>query len=467
MGRARLNFHGPVAAIVACLCLASGDGAGQPQSAFHGPHPGAGHGSGRFGEATSEPLPSVALESAKYTIAPEQLALSAYAISEPALSEPVISVDDFGAKGDARSDDTDAINRAVRSLNRGGTVRFTPGKTYLKRGLLVVDRADIQLWGYGARLYSVVTDEEARVKGAARVGIQLLAPRTAVYGLTLTSNVRKRLTGHPNASGVHLASDEQQVIDARFEYAGIFARKARRFVIARNVVYRSTADGIHVTTGSSDGLVVGNLVRETGDDMIAVVNYGLGEPTVGNVLIERNDVSGQYWGRGIAIVGGRNITVRGNKIARTAFGAGILVHSETSYRTANVRGVRIEENDIREVQTLAPDYNPARRRRKAGHGAIDVNGQGAQQVSGVLIRKNTIQGTAKDGIYVRGNACDIDISGNDLNRIGRTPIHIDSETSLACRIACTANRLGRAVLSNPRCSAALLPGMSAGSVTLE
>jgi hypothetical protein len=251
-----------------------------------------------------------------------------------------------------------------------------------------------------------------------------------------------------------VASDDQQVIDCRFEYAGIFVRKARRFVVARNVVYRSTADGIHVTSGSSSGLVAGNVVRETGDDMIAVVNYGLGEPTVGDVLIEQNDVAGQYWGRGIAIVGGRNIAVRRNKVARTPFGAGILVHSETSYRTANVRGVLVEENEIREVQTRSPEYNPARKRRRTGHGAIDVNGQGEQQVSGVTIRKNVIEGTAQDGVTVRGNACDIQISANELRRIGRRPIHVERRAGPSCAVACAGNRLGTALIASEPCSAA-------------
>jgi hypothetical protein len=440
--------------VALCSCLASGDAACEPSSGQ------------AFGVGTAVPQPRARLESAKHVaLAREALALETYALSEPAMTEPVASVDEFGAKGDGASDDTDAIQRAIHSLRQGGTVRFTPGKTYLKRGRIDVDRADVKLWGYEARVYSVVTDAQVKQKGAAHLGVQLLAPRTALYGLTLASNLRKRPPGHPHANGVHVASEDQQVIDCRFEYAGIFVRKARRFVIARNVVYRSTADGIHVTTGSSDGLVAGNLVRETGDDMIAVVNYGLGEPSVGNVLIERNDVSGQYWGRGIAIVGGRNITVRRNQIARTPFGAGILVHSETSYRTANVRGVRVEENEIREVQTRAPDYDPTRKKKRTGHGAIDVHGQGAQHVSGVTIRKNVIEGTAKDGVTVRGNACDIQISDNELRRIGRRAIHVDAARAPSCAIACAGNRLGSALIANEQCApaAGFQPGADGNS----
>jgi hypothetical protein len=224
-------------------------------------------------------------------------------------------------------------------------------------------------------------------------------------------------------------------------------------VLARNVVYRSPADGIHVTTGSGRGKILGNVVRETGDDMIAVVNYGLGEPTVGNMLIEGNDVSSQYWGRGIAVVGGKDIVIRGNRIARTPFGAGILIHSETSYETSNVRNVLVENNQITDVQTHKPDYNPARRWKKTGHGAIDVYGQGDQEVSQVKIVNNSITGTDRDGIFVRGNSCDVDIVANEARGIGRDAVRIDVATRANCKLSCRGNRAsGRARLDR-RCVA--------------
>lgn len=51
-------------------------------------------------------------------------------------------VDDFGAKGDGRADDTDAINRA---LSGGGTVSFTSGKTYRVRGAKVHEQTGLAI----------------------------------------------------------------------------------------------------------------------------------------------------------------------------------------------------------------------------------------------------------------------------------------------------------------------------------
>jgi hypothetical protein len=81
---------------------------------------------------------------------------------------------------------------------------------------------------------------------------------------------------------------------------------------AAPIVTSTSLHGIHITSNSSFGKLVGNVVQQTGDDMIAVVSYRLGEPNVRPVLIEDNDVADQHWGRGIAVVGGREI--RNNRI---------------------------------------------------------------------------------------------------------------------------------------------------------
>lgn len=404
-----------------------------------------------YGRMTVAPEPRRPLESAAIAAPDDAGLLARHGIAAPRRVPPIVHVDEFGARGDGVSDDGPAIERALAALAGGGTLVFSPGRVYVKRGLVVVRHPGVKLWGYGAVLYSIATDAELDTLGGARIAVQLDAPRTAAYGLTLASNMRQRAVGHPNLAGLWLSSEDQEAIDNRLEYTGLFVRRARRFVVARNVVYRSTADGIHVTTGSSDGLVVGNVVRETGDDMIAVVSYGLGEPNVGRVRIEDNDVSGQYWGRGISVVGGHDVVIRNNRISRTPFAAGILVHSETSYKTSNVRNVVVEANQIRECQTRRPAYNPAGRWKKTGHGAIDVYGQGQQQVSQVTIAQNSIEDTHRDAIFVRGNSCDVDIVGNRAERVGRDGVRIEVNPRPGCRVGCRDNIIGGSGKLDPRC----------------
>jgi hypothetical protein len=410
---------------------------------------------GSYGRMSAAPEPRRGHESTRFVVSDAAAVLARHGLSAPRMTPPILSVDDFGARGDGVSDDSEAIDAALKALASGGTLVFTPERSYVKRRLLVLSHPGVKLWGYGATLYSIVSDEELDTLGGAQVAVHLDAPRTAVYGLTLVSNMRGRAVGHPHVAGIWLSSEDQEVIDNRLEYTNIFVRKAQRFVVARNVVYRSTADGIHVTTGSGSGKVVGNVVRETGDDMIAVVSYGLGEPNVGPVLVADNDVSGQYWGRGISVVGGHDVVIRNNRISRTPFGAAILVHSETSYKTSNVRNVRVESNQIRDVQTQKPAYNPARRWKKTGHGAIDVYGQGNQEVSQVYIANNSIEDADKDAILVRGNSCGIDILENRASGVGRDAVRIEVSSRPDCRIDCRDNETEGAGKQDGRCTSSL------------
>jgi parallel beta-helix repeat protein len=208
--------------------------------------------------------------------------------------------------------------------------------------------------------------------------------------------------------------------------AGIVVQHAERFLVAGNTVVRSLADGIHITGGSRNGRVLNNTVRETGDDMIAVVSYAdRGPPArnsaaklaaawetnvenmlARNILISGNRVSGQYWGRGITVVGGQSVAIVRNTIENVPLAAAILVAREAVYQTFGVDGVVIEGNILRDVQNKAPSYNVADKYapgKRTGHGAIEVHAalfddeaadpklRGALAVRNVVVRGNTIE----------------------------------------------------------------------------
>jgi hypothetical protein len=194
-----------------------------------------------------------------------------------------------------------------------------------------------------------------------------------------------RHTGAPGSPGANGASA-----------GGIIVLHADGFLVAGNTVVRTLSDGIHITGGSRNGRVLGNTVRETGDDMIAVVSYaGEGTPALGtaaqmssqwatrvanklnrNILIADNHVSGQYWGRGISVVGGEAITIRGNTLDNIPLGAGILIAREAGYESFGVNDVLVADNTITNVQTLPPPYDMGGKYAShvpTGHGAVEIH----------------------------------------------------------------------------------------------
>jgi len=364
-----------------------------------------------------------------------------------------LNVDMLGAAGDGITDDSTAINAAIQQLSDGQKLVFSPGKTYLLRKTLTVRKPGVKLYGYNATLFFHVTDEEMAGKpGTAQIAILLLAPRTGMYGFTIRSDLKRRLDGHPNTYSIYLASDGQEAIDNTVEYTlvGILAEKATNFLISRNTIRRTFADGIHVTNGSYHGRITHNTVRETGDDMIAVVSYGTGEPRCGDVLIEDNDVSGNYSGRGITVLGGQDVTIRRNNVSYTTHGAGILINADVYWHTSNPGNTLIEDNIISHVQMTEAVYNPINMHQKTGQGAIDIDGQGDKMVHHVLVRNNTIT-DAKIGIQMRGNACSIGLAGNKVTQVSK-PIAIASRRSTECNVACSQNTLDSNQISIPLCT---------------
>ncbi|MCW1959783.1 MAG: hypothetical protein KIH64_014810 [Mycobacterium sp.] len=318
-----------------------------------------------------------------------------------------VHVNSFGAIPDDAGDDTAAIERALRALQSGQRLTLGPGRYLLGRSVFV-RTAGAQIVGEGARIHATNPDSQALIVQADGVWITGLR-FTAVTDGRRTAPWHSRIAVYLETSGVVQPVRGVRIVGntiapdgaapaaerAAGSAGGIMLLRAVDFVVAANTVARTLADGIHITAGSRDGRVVGNIVRENGDDMIAVVSYAGRGPAalntadmlgdlvarrraqlVQNVLIAGNDVQGQYWGRGITVVGGRDITIRGNRIDNTPLGAGILVAREHNYETFGVSNVLVAGNAISRVQTDRSPFDPDGTfgtRGRTGHGAIEVH----------------------------------------------------------------------------------------------
>ncbi len=410
---------------------------------------------------------------------------------------------DFGAVGDGKRDDTAALRRALAALRPGDTLVFGPGR-FVHAARLVIATPGTHLLADGATLHATNPADQA---------LLIQADGVVVQGFTLTAATDRRRDA-PWESRIAVWRDAPQptsdihIVDNRIidsgpagshlanssSSAAIFVHHATRFTVARNLVQRPLADAIHVTGGSSQGRVVGNTVRESGDDMVAVVSYlpdaaeaRRGVPTlVRDVLVAGNDLAGQYWGRGITVVGGEAVTIRGNRIDAATHAAGIYLAREAGYRTHGVRDVVVAGNVVTRVQTTAPDYtalDATRRGQRTGHGAVELVAQVADDeradvdagrwlgVERVRIEGNTIDDVATDGVRIgdgwsrrftidrrQGDGAarpvgataapvrDVTLQGNRLSRVRGRALMVFSATDPALGLACTGNDVdGRAV----------------------
>jgi parallel beta-helix repeat protein len=438
----------------------------------------------------------------------------------PALPAKTRSVAEFGVKPSDTVDNTDGIQRALDSLKPGEWLVFPPGR-YLHSKRLRVKVPNTVLWGDGATLDATNPDDMA---------VMLEADGASIYKFTLTGVTDKRRSApwqsriavFGGADSARLLSNNivrgNRVVHAgdpgsqRANSSGsaaIFMYHAANFLVAENTVSRSLSDGIHVTGGSSYGRVLNNTVTETGDDMIAVVSY-IGDPSQSaqqvageydarrakglshHILIANNTVSGQYWGRGISVVGGENVTIENNTIDKPSHGAAIYLARETSYLTFGVRNILVRNNTITDVQTTAPNYvagTVSASANKTGHGAIEIYSwlftdeadnaalRNALAVQNIRIESNTISRARGDGVRIGSgygktwswtgkNKKDgssftraitggpvglISLAGNKMGSLGGKPIAINNAPTPEYNIACSNNTAEGKSASAPQC----------------
>lgn len=249
-----------------------------------------------------------------------------------------LSITDFGAVADDGVDDLAAIDAAAAAAARQGVPLRVPRGTFEHSDVVELD--GVRLIGTrGAELRATSTSRQALVLTGQGAGVQDLRLTTVPVSTRLSTDDSARVHVRPEAQDYRISGTTIEGAAS----AGIIAF-GNHGVIEGNHVARTLADGIHLTGGSTDVTVRGNVVRDTGDDLIAVVSYEKFGTWAKDILIERNDVSGGL-ARGITVSGGEDVTVARNRISRTG-GAGIFIASEGNWRTYAVQGLRVVRNSV-------------------------------------------------------------------------------------------------------------------------
>ncbi len=326
----------------------------------------------------------------------------------------LISITDYGAVPGGNHDATGAINAAIAAARLRGRAVLVPAGVFRHRsfsltGVTMVGEgpasvllapnshdSNIYLRGSSPQLRDLAVRVESTKRDAANFAIYIDHAVGAV--------VEDVAVDGGNAGGI-------------FNFGGSGGR------IVGNSVQNTLADAIHNTNGAHDILIANNRVRNAGDDMIAVVSYS-GEIPVRNILIRDNDLANSNESRGISVVGGHNITIVGNVIARTGCCAGIYLASEASYKTQSVRDVVVRDNVLignsgrtqHGAIMLFADNRSVRSISIAGNTIIDARHSAIRllgNVSGVTLLDNRLIRPADQGIDGRGH--DVHCAGNTLN----------------------------------------------------
>lgn len=291
-----------------------------------------------------------------------------------------ISVSDTGAGADDDRDDLAAFAEAVdRARVEGRVVEVPPGTFHLS-DVLVVD--GVTLRGAGADRTTLVSPD------TTAGSIDLTGEAPSLAGLTHVVPEVEDRSPEPGRQNVNvMEATSFEIADVHLDGArgaGVLIRQSHGGVVRDSRVEGTLADGVHMTSGSTGVVVRDNVIRDTGDDGIAVVSYLDDGDVSRDVLIRGNRVE-QGRSRGITVVGGESVTIADNLVDETA-NAGIYVAAEEEWDTYGVREVRVSENRVVDAPTDSPGE----------HASVLVYSSG-ELIDDVWFSRNTVVGSTTTG----------------------------------------------------------------------
>ncbi|TFI58979.1 mycodextranase [Sphingomonas parva] len=221
-----------------------------------------------------------------------------------ALSILAFGADPFGAR-----DSSTALAQAIAQARRRGVPVWIPPGTFRIDRQIIVDRVTIAgagLWhsvlrGNGVGLYG-----RKAPRGSRRVVLRDFA---------ILGEVKERVDALQRAGvgGSLGEGSELRNLWLQHHKVGVWLDGPLRSLAIRGLrILDNTADGLNLRRGVSDAVVEGNFVRNSGDDGLAAWSH---REANHNLAYRDNVVVAPVLANGIAIYGGRDISVTGNVVA--------------------------------------------------------------------------------------------------------------------------------------------------------
>ncbi len=290
----------------------------------------------------------------------------------------VVDVSAYGAVGNGTTDDTAAIQNALNAVTSGQTLLFDTGKTYLHSAVLYARNPGVHITGSA----TLAANNES-----------LSAFWIGANDITVDGGLTFKMLSAPdrfgdwenhklvlfNTSGVTV---KNVTVDGSCN-SGIYVFGSSNYLIQDVTVQNTNGDGIHNTGGSYNGSIVRPIIRNTGDDGIAVISYLSDGAVSHDITVQSPRFYGNTHGRGFSVVGGQNITFN-DIYSDKSSAAGLYISSEKQWDTYGISNVKVIGGTLLNSNTDTT----------TDHGAVLIyNSEPGQTISGVDIENLTITNT--------------------------------------------------------------------------
>jgi trimeric autotransporter adhesin len=267
---------------------------------------------------------------------------------------------DFGVACDGAKDDTIGLQNALNALNDHHALQLPAGTCLTSHQLLLSGKSNVAVVGAGKdRTILQATDPLhstffVRLSSNVRLsGFQVYSPNSA--GMKRTSDPLSKGFLVKNSGGVVLDGIKARQVAG----AGVMLNEVRDSKILNSEVIKSLADAFHVTGGSENIIVQGNLAENGGDDGFASIGYG--DALNRNIQFLDNVVRDESGGSGVSFEGTNGGKAYRNRIYRSGAG-GIRIASQSNWKTGPSDNLDIQDNYLEGCVT----------RRRIGHGSVMI-----------------------------------------------------------------------------------------------
>jgi hypothetical protein len=244
--------------------------------------------------------------------------------------EDSVSVTEFGADPRGIRDSAGAFDLAIQAAKASEKTVYIPAGTFQVNKHVIVDGVTIE--GAGS-WWSIVKGREVLLSspapdGSVHTGVGFYgkyAPDGGSRDVRLSNfaiegDVRERIdTDQVNGIGGALNDSTIDGLYIHHTKVGIWLDGPMNNVTIKNtVIADQIADGINFHQGVTNSRVVNSLIRNTGDDGLAMWSQKVaGQPAIENAnnVFDHNTIQIPSLANGIAIYGGRDTTVSNNIVA--------------------------------------------------------------------------------------------------------------------------------------------------------
>ena len=342
-----------------------------------------------------------------------------------------LSILAFGADPTGVLDSAPALDRAIAAARAARKPVWLPPGTYRIPRHVAVDDVEIVgagpwrsvLTGRGVGLYGRTDGQQSR--------------RVILRDFAILGEVTERVDDD-QVNGVGGAMGGGSLVDnlwIQHTKVGLWFDGPMDGITIRNLrILDQTADGLNFRRGVSHAVVENSFIRNAGDDGLAMWSHL--DPDHDNAF-RNNTIVAPILANGIAIYGGRDITVSGNLVADTLTQGGAY-HVGNRFSAVPVSGtITLENNLAVRSGTFDPNW-------KDGVGALWFFALDAPMDARIVVRGGRLMDSSYAAVNFRGQA----ITGVELEDVaiqGAGTFAVQVQAPGAARLTrVTAEGLGKA-----------------------